>query len=55
VSEPIAPRPEWNRGGGDHDKPFRFGRHPLTYLTAREFARLMLRFPKPELLEPIVE
>jgi DNA-binding CsgD family transcriptional regulator len=29
--------------------PIRFGRHPLTYLTARAFARLMLKFPKPEL------
>jgi len=42
LDEYVCARPEWNLSGGDHDLPYRFGRHPVVYLTAREFARLLV-------------
>lgn len=34
--------PQRERGGGDHDVPYRFGKHPTHYLHVREFARLLI-------------
>lgn len=51
--EYVTPRPQWNRGGGDHDQPYRFERHPISYLTTRDFARLLVwrsRIEQRELL-----
>jgi len=38
----ACPHPDCRRGRGDHDRPYRFGRHPTVYLTARDFGRLLL-------------
>lgn len=37
---------EREEAGGDWDEPYTFGRHPLLYLHAREYARLLIRFPR---------
>jgi len=37
----VLPRPEWNRGGGDHDSLYVFG-HTDLYLCEQERARLLL-------------
>lgn len=34
--------PTRERGGGDCDKPYRFGRHPTVYLHARQFVKLLI-------------
>ncbi len=45
-TEPVTPREEWNRGEGDHDQVYRFGRRPSSRapfpFSMRQYARLLV-------------